>query len=204
MIVISGKMKDFWMSQRVEGGVRMDINNLVTFMISLLLALSALLLVAEAVGLLPDRVSRWLNRKRLAQTISVLRELGLDIDRVKRGHIAMELVEHFQPASLPERVKTNLESLTFKKTVGVGSTEVVQAHQYIDLMGGTNNPAVATMFSRYPETFWRDRILASAADPTIRFCRDTKDRIEPFRKSLRDQPTPCDSDSAVNSPAANR
>jgi orotate phosphoribosyltransferase len=81
----------------------------------------------------------------------------------------MELVEHFQPASLPERVQTNLESLTFKKTVGVGGTEVVQARQYIDLMGGTTNPAVAMMFARYLETFWRDRILASAADPTIDF-----------------------------------
>lgn len=147
----------------------MDPNNIVISAISVLLALSGFLAVAEALGFLPQTVSRWLNRNRLAQTLAVLRELGLDIDRLKRRHIASSLVEHFQISELPMRVQKALEPLTLQKAVGVGGTEIVQAERYIDLMGATTDPRIATMFARYLETFWRNRILADEADPDISF-----------------------------------
>jgi hypothetical protein len=59
-----------------------DLDNILHSAISVLLAASAILVVAEALGFLPIRVSRWLNKNRLAQTIDILGKMGLDIDRL--------------------------------------------------------------------------------------------------------------------------
>ncbi|MGC2199724.1 MAG: dTMP kinase [Stellaceae bacterium] len=48
----------------VIGGAEMDLNNIVISAISVLLAVSGFLAVAEALGFLPQTVSRWLNRKQ--------------------------------------------------------------------------------------------------------------------------------------------
>src|SRR5271157_4478369 len=93
--------------------------------ISILVSVSAILVVAEAVGLLPAKVSRWLNRNRLDQTIAVLGELGLDIDRLRRRNASMLVVEHFQTGEFPMRLQKALEPLTLKKAVGIGAVDVV-------------------------------------------------------------------------------
>jgi orotate phosphoribosyltransferase len=135
------------------------------YAISVLLGLSGLLVVTEAVGFLPENVSRWLNRNRAAQTIAVLRELGLDTDRLKRRNIAMNITQHFQERDLPARVQEALKPLTIEKAVGVGGIDVVRAERYIDLMGGTTDPQTANMFARYLASFWRARLQADEADP---------------------------------------
>lgn len=58
-----------------------------------------------------------------------------------------------------------LVPLTIEKAVNIGGTEIVPAKRYIDLMGGTTDPVTAGMFARYLETFWRNCLLASEADP---------------------------------------
>jgi len=151
-----------------------NLNDIAIYAISAMLALSAVLVVAENLGFLSDRISRWLNRNRLAQTMVLLREMGLDIDRLKRRNVAMSLVEHFQVSELPTRVQKALGPLTIEKAVGIGGTEIVEAKCYIDLMGGTTDPRTAAMFARYLETFWRDRLLADEADPDINFVATPK------------------------------
>jgi hypothetical protein len=141
------------------------INNVVLYAIGLVVAISGLLVVVEAVGLLPDPVSRWLARNRAAQTMTVLREMGLDIERLRRRNSALSAIEHFPFGELPERVRHALVPRTIGKTVGIGGTEIVQAKRYIDLMGGTTDPVIAANFARFLETFWRNCLLASQADP---------------------------------------
>src|ERR1700751_448945 len=116
------------------------LDNIALFVISALLAVSGLLVVAEALGFLPRRISLWLNRNRLAQTMALLREMGLDVDRLRRRNASMFVTEHFQISELSGRVQKALEPLTLKRPVGIGGTEIVQAKRYIDLMGGTTNP----------------------------------------------------------------
>ncbi len=147
----------------------MDLNTLPLYAISALLGISGLLVVAEALGFLPDRVSRWVNRNRLAQTLAVLREMGIDIDRLRRRNVAGSITEHFQISELPERVRAALRPLTIEDAVGIGATDIVRANRFIDLMGGTTAPTTAAMFARYLETFWRDCILTQGADPEIDF-----------------------------------
>jgi adenine/guanine phosphoribosyltransferase-like PRPP-binding protein len=141
------------------------INNVVLYAIGLVVAISGLLVVVEAVGFLPDPVSRWLARNRVAQTMTVLREMGLDIERLRRRNSALSAIEHFPFGELPERVRHALVPRTIGKTVGIGGTEIVQAKRYIDLMGGTTDPVIAANFARFLETFWRNCLLASQADP---------------------------------------
>lgn len=147
----------------------MAFNDVVDDAISILVGLSAILVVAEALGFLPEWASRRLARKRLPQTLVVLREMGLDIDRVKRRNIAASLVEHTPTGDLQTRVQEALRSLTLEKAVDIGDTERVRAKSYIDLMGGTTDPATATMFAGHLESFWRRCILNHEADPEFDF-----------------------------------
>jgi orotate phosphoribosyltransferase len=141
-----------------------NLHEIVVYAISILVGLSGILVVAEALGFLPEWASRRLNRNRLAQTIDVLSEMGLDIDRLRRRNASMLVVEHFQTGEFPMRVQKALEPLTLKKAVGIGAIDVVQAKRYIDLMGGTTNPATAMMFARYLVKFWRDCLLDDEID----------------------------------------
>ncbi|HEV2097457.1 MAG TPA: phosphoribosyltransferase, partial [Stellaceae bacterium] len=159
----------------VTGGAAARVGGSVTFAdfvdraISILVGLSAILVVAEALGLLPEWASSRLARKRLPQTLAVLREMGLDIDRVKRRNIAASLVEHTPTGDLQTRVREALGPLTLERAVDVGDTERVRAERYIDLMGGTTDPATATIFARHLESFWRRCILDHQADPEFDF-----------------------------------
>lgn len=148
----------------------MTLNDIVAYAISILLGLSGILVVAEALGFLPPWASRWLTRNRLPQTLAVLHEMGLDIDRQKRFNIATSLTEHFDIRELPSRVRSALGPLTIEKAVGIGGTDIVKAERYIDLMGGTTDPRTAAIFARYLETFWRECIRTNeATDPRIDF-----------------------------------
>jgi adenine/guanine phosphoribosyltransferase-like PRPP-binding protein len=51
----------------------------------------------------------------------------------------------------------------------VGGTERVRAEQYIDLMGGTTNPATAEVFARHLESFLRRCILDQEVYPQFDF-----------------------------------
>jgi hypothetical protein len=78
-------------------------NDIVEGAISVLVGISAILVVAEALGLLPEWVSRQLARKRLPQMLGVLREMGLDIEAVKRRNVAASMVEHTPGVDLAPR-----------------------------------------------------------------------------------------------------
>lgn len=147
----------------------MTFNDIVEGAISVLVGFSAILVVAEALGFLPEWASRQLARKRLPQTLGVLREMGLDIEAVKRRNIAASMVEHTPSGDLAPRVKEALRSVTLKKAVQVGDTERVRAEQYIDLMGATTNPDTARIFARHLESFLRRCILEQGVDPQFDF-----------------------------------
>ena len=101
-------------------------------------SLSTLLILAEAFGFLPQSWSRWLNRNRLSQTVSILRELGFKQDNAG--------VDNGRGQSL--RIKHRLDDFTIKKEVAVGMVDDKIFPEYIDLQGACTEQRQAAFFVR--------------------------------------------------------
>ena len=112
-----------------------------------ILSLSGMLLVAEAVGFLPDWLSRWLARNRLAQTIQILKGFGIDVDDHRKRNRAAAL-DQTPGATAVLRVKNLLAKFKLKGPVGVGRTVRLEAGEYYDLMGASCNPSIARSLAR--------------------------------------------------------
>src|SRR4051794_13232480 len=63
------------------------------WLIVVAIGFSGVLAVYEALGFLPLFMSRYINRNRADETIRVLRELGFDVDRIKRRNQLARLGE---------------------------------------------------------------------------------------------------------------
>lgn len=131
-------------------------NDIFLFLILTITSISTVLLLAEAVGFLPDKVSRWLNRNRLSQTIVVLKEFGIDIDKHKRCAISADIPIYYDDrADLEKGLIEELRRLCITENVTVGKTETVYTKFFIDLMGASTNPEIAKLFARYLSTYWK-------------------------------------------------
>lgn len=119
-----------------------------------LLALSSLFMVAEMVGVLPPRLSRWINRNRLQETMRLLREFGVDVETPRRANSVARL-ENVPGTTLAERVRVRLRSATIEQPVTVGSRVSARSEGYIDLMGATSDFRAAEMYARDLSALWR-------------------------------------------------
>jgi len=127
-------------------------------LIGALLAVSGVLVVLEALGFLPQFMSRYLNRNRLAQTIETLSAMGIDVVALRRRNTAAGLPERADAKTLRERVAGRLPPATVRGPVFIGATEVARSDSYVDLMGATTDPAVAVQFARDLAAHWRSLI----------------------------------------------
>lgn len=112
-----------------------------------ILGLSGTLLVAEAVGFLPNTVSRWLARNRLAQTIEILKGFGIDVDDYRKRNRAAEL-DQTPGATAQQRVQKLLAKHKLKGPISVGRTVRLETDEYYDLMGASCDPSVARALAR--------------------------------------------------------
>ena len=130
-----------------------------------LLGLSGLLFVAEALGFLPEPVTRWMNRNRLAQTIAILRAFGVDVDGTRRRNRAAKL-DQTPSATLKARVTAKLERHRVEGPVEVGKTVRLQGANFVDLMGATCNPAIAEAMARDLTAHWR-AVITDPAESAV-------------------------------------
>ncbi len=137
----------------------MTFDNVVIEVIVVLSGLSTVLVVADAVGLLPAFISKWLNRNRAASTMGILKELGIDVDRAKRAYIASQMTEFIDKNKLESTVCSNIDKFKLNGKFQIGSTELVTVGSYVDLMGATTDPHYAKQFARFLSTFWRKIII---------------------------------------------
>lgn len=126
--------------------------------ISAILGLSGFLVVMEALGFLPARMSKYLNRNRLAQTLEALQAMGVDVESIRKKNTVVGLPEKSAAKTIQDRVKSRLDHIKIKGPLLIGNTEAVVETAYINLMGATSEPAVARQFARDLAAHWRNLI----------------------------------------------
>jgi hypothetical protein len=97
-------------------------------------SISTVLLILEALGFLPNIISKWLIRNKLSYTLEVLKELGIDTDKYKRHVISSDMPAYFNYSDLEKSVSENLRAITIEEAVNVGKTEIINSKFLIDLI----------------------------------------------------------------------
>ena len=119
-----------------------------------ILGLAGALFLAESVGFLPSRFTRWLNRNRLSQTLSILEAFGIDIDRARKHNRAGTL-DQTSGATLAERVHKFLSNFRLDGPVTIGRTFRQPTDVFYNLMGATTDTANARLLARDLSAKWR-------------------------------------------------
>jgi len=125
-----------------------------SWLILIILGITSVLNVLESAGILHYRIARWLNRNKLTQNIEILRELGVDVDILRRRNSAAGLPE--KSGNLQQRIEGRLKQITIRKKITVGSIRTFKSSSFVDLMGASTNPSVAKQFARDLVSFWHD------------------------------------------------
>lgn len=134
------------------------IDEMTISIITLLLGISSVLVIMEALGFLPVKMSRTLNRNRLALTLDTLKAMGIDIDAMKRRNTAVALPEKAAASTLQKRILSRFDAITIEGPLQIGGTEVARGDKYVDLMGASTDPAVARQFARDLAAHWRNLV----------------------------------------------
>lgn len=137
--------------------------------ILILLAISTLVQILNWMGFLPSKFRKLLKLNQAEDTIEVLKDMGIDIDRYKRVNAIVEL-----PVDYPEDIKKETEGkmkeLELGIKVSVGKHRSTKLNYYIDLIGHSCEPKCAELYARLLCTYWsqsiRDGIVKS---PTVDF-----------------------------------
>lgn len=111
------------------------INNQLNTLILVLLSVSTLIAVADMIGIIPPKIKKHFRRTYVSDTIEVLKEFGVDIDRYKRNNIALDYPIDYSAGSVEDCVKEALSQIVIKKKVAVGKNSPIQIQSYIDLIG---------------------------------------------------------------------
>jgi orotate phosphoribosyltransferase len=115
---------------------------------------SSFFVVAEMVGLLPRKLSGWINRNRMRETMRLLREFGVDTETPRRANGVARL-EQIKGQDLAERVNGRLATTKINHPVMIGTQVEVRAENYIDLMGATSDLNLARVYARDLSGLWR-------------------------------------------------
>lgn len=114
-------------------------------------------------GFLPARIRRWIVRNKSGETLDVLRELGVNIDGMRRAAIAQGIPNASPKGPLAGWVAESLERFRLRRSVLVGSTHQVRSDSFIDLMGASADPANARLFANALAQRWREQVIAGEA-----------------------------------------
>ncbi len=126
-------------------------NELLFNIIITISGISTIILILEAIGFLPLWISKYIFRRKHANTLEILKELGCDLEN-----------KYLKTKSNREFNKTlidKLKNVTIKKKVEIGKKRNGYIFpEYIDLMGATTNERIATDFARELYTFKKEQI----------------------------------------------
>lgn len=129
--------------------------NIIIFITSI----STILLILEALGFLPDKISRWLIRNKLSTSLEVLKAFGIDTNKYKRHIISSDIPAFINHSDLEKNLRECLKEITIKEGVNVGKTETIHSNYFIDLIGTSANSEAAELYARYLATYWKRIII---------------------------------------------
>ena len=147
----------------------MGIENFTLWVVILLLSVSTIVTLADALGFMPHRVSKWLNRNRLSPIIDVLKEFGIEIEKHKRINLSTDIKSFFDSSNIKESMLDELSAITIWGNVIVGRVESVSSEKYINLIGASVSPFKAELVARYLSTYWKNLLLKSDKIKTPNF-----------------------------------
>lgn len=131
------------------------INDIILF----ILALSTLIGILDFVGFLPSKLRWYLRMNRVDDTIKLLEDLGIDVDKQKRINQSFNFPKDFHKETIEQVTYENLEQVKIEKELAIGHGRVTKVDYYYDLIGASCNHSVAENFARLMSTFWSTNIL---------------------------------------------
>ncbi|MCF6172745.1 MAG: hypothetical protein L3J44_03040 [Campylobacteraceae bacterium] len=133
------------------------LDNILVEIILYISAISTIILVAEATGILPLLISKYIFRRKFANTIEMLKELGCDIEK-------KQLITKNDKIFSME-IENKLKKITIKKNVEIGKRQNGKIFpEYINLMGATANERNAIDFARELYTFKKEHLSSVEFD----------------------------------------
>lgn len=137
--------------------------------ILVLLAISTLVQVMNWMGFLPPKLRKLLKLSQAEDTMEVLKNLGIDIDRYRRINATVDLPIDY-PQNIEKETKSKLEELKLDIKVSVGKHRATELDYYIDLIGHSCEPKCAELYARLLCTYWVQAIKNGIVkNPSIDF-----------------------------------
>ncbi|WP_097003945.1 phosphoribosyltransferase [Lacrimispora amygdalina] len=128
--------------------------DLLNQIVLLILGLSTIAGILDYVGFLPKWLRGKLRLNRNDDTLSLLRELGVNIDQQKRMNQFISFPRDLHQQSLEETTNEALKRYTIKKNIAIGHNRFTEVDYYIDLIGATCDSEIAIYFARLLSTYW--------------------------------------------------
>lgn len=145
------------------------IEDYINKLILLLLAISTLVQVLNWMGFLPPKFRKILKLNQAEDTIEVLKDMGIDIERYRRANAIVELPIDY-PQNIQKETQDKLKALQLNIKVSVGKRRSTQLNYYIDLMGHSCEPKCAELYARLLCTYWSKAINdGKVKNPTVDF-----------------------------------
>lgn len=123
-----------------------------------ILGLSTIIFVLDSVGFLPRWLRRIVYRNRSSQTIQVLKDLGFEVEKVKRENRASRISERRSADQLEKAATRLTEQVTIRKPLTVGRVDAVETSSFIDLMGASCSPENSISAAQLLSSLWRNLI----------------------------------------------
>lgn len=115
--------------------------------ILIVLSISTLFSILDLVGFLPKGVKKHLKMSHASDTLEVLNELGIDVDKYKRSNYSLNYPKELSADAVKAEVEQSLKKFVINKPITVGKQRSVEVKTYIDLIGATCNPEHAAFFA---------------------------------------------------------
>ncbi|MDS1311494.1 phosphoribosyltransferase [Marinobacter xiaoshiensis] len=135
-------------------------------LILVVLSISTFSSVLIWTGFMPAWITKRLAKNRLTETVLVLREFGIDVEKYRKLNLSRSVDNHVDANNIERSLSRILDGSTIKKRVHVGKTDQVEVDHYVDAMSLSTGPSDSVQLARILASFWRKKL--SEEDPTIR------------------------------------
>lgn len=119
-----------------------------------ILSISTIISILDLVGWMPVKFKKRMIKNRSEETLEVLRNLGIDVDKYKKINASMSFPKDYSEKSLIDVIRKNMDIMIINKSITIGEKRPVMLTKYYDLMGYTCNPYYAEQFARFLSSYW--------------------------------------------------
>lgn len=141
-------------------------SNPINDIILVLLAISTCVQVCDWLGFIPRKLRDVLKLNRSQDTLDVLKELGIDIDRYKNCNSMVGIPIDYS-GDIEKDTEKNLKELKMDMKVSVGKRRGTELDYYIDLIGHSCDQKYAESYARILSTYWAKSVESGKVKNSI-------------------------------------